>query len=58
MININVILISINLTDMADVIARSHGGDGGGCDPPRGPSDISADCERGNTLHIDILLKI
>ncbi|XP_062083419.1 uncharacterized protein LOC133789653 [Humulus lupulus] len=31
---------------MADVIARSHGGDGGGYDPPRGPSDIPADCER------------
>ncbi|XP_062116475.1 PHD finger-containing protein 5-like [Humulus lupulus] len=30
--------------DMAHVIARSHGGDGGGCDPPRGPSDISTDC--------------
>ena len=41
---------------MADVIAQSHGGDGGGCDPPRGLSDIPADCERGNTLHIDILL--
>ena len=34
---------------MAGVIARSHGGDGGGCDPPCGSSDIPADCERGNT---------
>ena len=57
MFSINVILISIDLTDMADVIARSHGGDSGGCDPPSRPSDISADCERGNTLRIDTLLK-
>lgn len=36
---------------MSSAVMRHHGGDGG-ADPPRDPTHIEADCERGNSCTI------
>lgn len=45
------ISLYLNLLDMSSAVMRHHGGDGG-ADPPRDPTHIEADCERGNSCTI------